>query len=194
METTSAQWGRHRRCVSQAHLDLNNQIRTLWEQHIFWTRMLINSAVFNTPDLPFVTQRLLRNPLDFQALLEPVYGRQIASGFATLFTAHLTIAAELVQAAIAGNAAAAADAERRWYQNAEQIAAFLAHINPFWSEAEWRRMLFIHLALTKDEAVAVITGNYAESIALLDRIEAEALEMADMMTEGLVKQFPRLFG
>ena len=55
-------------------------------------------------------------------------------------------------------------------------------------------MLFIHLALTKDEAVAVLTGDYAESISLLDRIEAEALEMADMMTEGLVKQFPRQFG
>lgn len=189
----SAAWGRCRRCITQAHLDLNNRLRTLWEQHVFWTRLFINSAAFNLPDIGFVTQRLLRNPRDFEVLLKPLYGQQIAASFATLFTSHLTIAAELVQAAIAGNAAVVADAERRWYQNADQIAAFLAHINPFWSEQEWRRMLREHLALTQQEAVAVITGDYATSTALLDKIEVQALEMADMMTEGIVKQFPRQF-
>ena len=193
MEATSAWWGRHRICISQGHFDLSNRTRTLWEQHVFWTRMFINSAVFHSPDLDFVTERLLRNPRDFQVLLEPLYGRQAAAGFATLLTEHLSIAAELVQAAIAGNSAAVADAERRWYQNADQIAAFLAHINPFWSEQEWQRMLHEHLALTEEEAVKVITGDHAASTALLDRIEAQALEMADMMTEGIVKQFPRQF-
>ncbi len=110
-----------------------------------------------------------------------------------MLTEHLTIAAELVQAAIMGDAAAVADAERRWYQNADQIAALLAHINPFWSEQEWRRMLHEHLALTQQEAVVLIAHNYAASIALLDRIEAQALEMADMLTEGILKQFPREF-
>ena len=193
MDTYSAPWGWCRRCISQAQLDLNNQLRTLWEQHVFWTRLFINSAVFNLPDIDYVTERLLRNPLDFQAQLEPLYGPQIAAGFATLLTEHLTIAAELVQAAIMGDAAAVADAERRWYQNADQIAALLAHINPFWSEQEWRRMLHEHLALTQQEAVVLIAHNYAASIALLDRIEAQALEMADMLTEGILKQFPREF-
>jgi len=54
-------------------------------------------------------------------------------------------------------------------------------------------MLYAHLAMTKAEAVAFITGNYAESVAVFDRIELEALEIADRMTEGILSQFPNLF-
>ncbi len=184
--------GRWRR-ISQAHLDLNNMLRLLWEQHVWWTRSFIISVAANLPDLNVVTARLLRNPRDFQAALEPLYGPEIAAEFARLLTDHLTIAAELVQAAKAGDAARAADAERRWYLNADEIACFLARINPFWSAEEWRAMLHEHLALTKDEAVAYLTGKYEQSIQIFDQIELQALEMADVMTEGIVRQFPRRF-
>jgi hypothetical protein len=181
------------RRFSKAYLDLNNMTRLLWEQHVWWTRTFIISTAFNSPDLEAATQRLLRNPKDFQAALEPLYGRETAATFAKLLTEHLLIAAELVQAAKAGDTARAADAERRWYINANQIACFLARINPFWSEEEWRSALYEHLAITKDEAVAILTGNYEQSIRIFDQVELQALEMADMMTEGIARQFPRRF-
>jgi len=193
MKASSTTLGRHRRRISQAHLDLNNMLRLLWEQHVWWTRSFIISVAFSLPDLNFVTARLLRNPRDFQAALEPLYGPGIAAEFARLFTEHLTIAAELVQAAKAGDTARAADAERRWYINADQIASFLARINPFWSEEEWRAMLHEHLAITKDEAVAILSGNFERGIQIFDQVELQALEMADLMTEDIVRQFPRRF-
>ena len=54
-------------------------------------------------------------------------------------------------------------------------------------------MLYEHLALTKAEAVNMLTGNYAESIAIFDQIEKQALDMADVMTYGIVLQFPHNF-
>ena len=48
----------------------------------------------------------------------------MAARFDSLLTSHLVIAAELVKAAKAGDSRAAADAERRWYANADEIAAF----------------------------------------------------------------------
>ena len=193
MKPSSTALGRRWRRVSQAHLDLNNMLRLLWEQHVWWTRSFIISVAFNLPDLSVVTARLLRNPKDFQAALEPLYGPEIAAEFARLLTEHLTIAAELVQAAKAGDTARAADAERRWYRNADEIACFLAHINRFWSQEVWRAMLHEHLALTKDEAVAVLSGRFEQSIQIFDQVELQALEMADVMTEGIVRQFPRRF-
>ena len=53
--------------------------------------------VFDLPDVDFVTNRLLRNPKDFEMLLSPLYGERIASAFADLFTSHLVIAAQLVK-------------------------------------------------------------------------------------------------
>lgn len=179
--------------ISKAEETLNNRMRLLWEQHVYWTRMVILSMAFDLPDTELVTARLLRNPKDFEAALKPFYGAETAAKFAALFTDHLTIAAELVQAAKAGDSAAAADAEKRWYANADQIAAFLAGINPYWSEQEWQKMLYDHLAMTKTEAVDILTQKYADSIRIFERIEQEALMMADVMTQGLVRQFPQNF-
>lgn len=179
--------------ISKAEQTLSNHMRLLWEQHVYWTRMAILSMVFGLPDSDFVTNRLLRNPKDFEAALRPFYGENIAAQFAELLTSHLTIAAELVQAAKAGDSTAAADAEKRWYANANQIAAFLDSINPNWSEQEWQKLLNDHLAMTKAEAVDILTQKYVDSINMFENIEQEALTMADIMTQGIVKQFPQYF-
>ena len=188
-----ARFFRRRRRISQAELELNNHMRMLWEQHITWTRLTIMSIAAGSADVDLVTRRLLRNPVDFARALEPFYGREIAGEFARLFTEHLVIASELVTAAKAGNSQAAADAERRWYVNADQIAAFLGRINPHWSETEWRTMLHEHLALTKAEAVDILTEQFEAGITVFDEIERQALTMADTMTRGIVRQFPRRF-
>ncbi|KAB1440214.1 acetylglutamate kinase [Candidatus Galacturonibacter soehngenii] len=168
-------------------------MRLLWEQHVYWTRMFLISVAFDLANKEFVTNRLLQNPKDFQASLIPFYGREIASKFEELLTAHFVIAAELVNAAKEGDTTAATDAEKRWYQNADQIAQFLSEINPFWSMKVWQKMLYTHLALTKEEAVNILTQQYETSITDFDKIEKQALEMADMMTKGMIQQFPDYF-
>lgn len=176
-------------CISKTQMDLNNIVRMLWEQHVFWTRLAIVSMVFGLPDVEPVTGRLLRNPQDFAEALRGFYGDQVAMRFADLLREHLVIAAQLVQAAKAGDSSAAGEAERKWYANVNAIAAFLGTINPFWSESQWRNMLHEHLAMTKAEAVAMLNQNYEESIRLMDQIEKQALVMADVMINGLIKQF-----
>jgi len=94
-----------------------------------------------------------------------------------------------VKAAKAGYNKESADAERRWYENADEIAAFLGKINPYWSQEMWKRMLYEHLAMTKSEAINILTNNYEKSIMEYDEIEKQALKMADIMAEGIVKQF-----
>lgn len=180
-------------CISKAELDLNNMMRMLWEQHVAWTRMTIISMAENLPDTDLVTKRLLRNPSDFEAALKPYYGAEKASKFASLFTDHLVIAAQLVKAAKAGDSKAAVDAEKRWYANADEIASFLSSINPYWSKDGLKKMLYDHLAMTKAEAVYRLSKNYAADIAEFDKIEAQALTMADAFTSGIVKQFPEKF-
>lgn len=179
--------------VTSIELALSNAMRMLWEQHAMWTRMAIMSLVFDLPDGEVVTQRLLQNPKDFAALLEPFYGDQIATKFSDLLSEHLVIASDLVKAAKAGDTASASAAETKWYANADEIAAFLASINPYWSEDNWKNMLYEHLGLVKQEATDMLTGKYAESIATYDMIEMQALAMADMMTYGIVRQFQSLF-
>lgn len=158
-----------------------------------WTRATITSIVFNQPDEEFVTRRLLRNPKDFGDALRPYYGDSIASKFSELLTEHLVIAAELVKAIKAGLTKKSKDAEKKWYQNAKDIAAFLAEINPFWSEENWKAMMFEHLRLVTAEAAEMLRGNYQASIDATDQNEEHVLEMADMMINGIIMQFPEQF-
>lgn len=179
--------------ISKAEVDLKSDMRMLWEEHVAWTRMTIISIAANLPDQELVINRLLRNATDFEAAFKLFYGEEKASEFGKLMREHLVIAVELVKAAKAGNSKSAADAEKRWYTNADEIAAFLSSVNPNWSKEEWMTMLHQHLALTKSEAVTILTRDYATSIALYDKIERQALTMADVLTEGIVKQFPNRF-
>lgn len=174
---------------TQKEVGLMNSMRLLWEQHVAWTRMTIISISANLPDLEFTVKRLMRNPKDFEMLFRVFYGEEKAREFGALLKAHLLIAAELVKAAKVGDSRAAERAEARWYRNADEIAAFLSSINPHWSEEDLETMLHTHLALTKDEAVARLSGRYARDIAIYDEIEQQALDMADALTAGIVEQF-----
>jgi hypothetical protein len=160
---------------------------------VYWTRLTVNSIIDRLADEEVTTARLLRNASDFAAVLEPLYGSAIANKFAELLLGHLTIAAELVKGLRDGNAAAAADAQKRWYMNADDIAAFLSRINPYWSREEWRTMMYEHLRLLSGKVAARLAKNYKENVALNDQIEPQALGMADEMTNGIVQQFPSLF-
>jgi hypothetical protein len=172
---------------------LSNLMRALWEEHVAWTRMTIISMAENLADVDPVTKRLLRNPVDIAAVFRAFYGNDIAGRLEGLLTDHLVIAAELVKAAKAGDAAAAADAEKRWYANADEIAVFLNSVNPYWPTDTMKKMWHEHLSLTKTEAVARLNKDYAADIALYDEIETQILAMADALTEGIVRQFPCIF-
>lgn len=168
---------------------LMNKFRMLWEQYDVWTRETINGIIFELPNLNLVIARLLRNPGDFSEVFKKFYGPRIAGRLKELFTEHLVLAADLVNAAKAGDNEAVERIEREWFENAEMIAKFFGNINPFWSRKEWREMMFEHLNLVKAEATLLLEGNFEANIAVYDKIEKQTLEMADEMAEGIIKQF-----
>ena len=152
------------------------------------------SIVSNSGDKNATIARLLQNPGDMANAIKIYYGADAASKFNTLMTAHLTIAAELVQDSLNGDAVKAADAEKRWQANADDIATALSSLNPSnWSKDALESMLYEHLSVTKQEAVDLITKNYTASVTDYDKIHDQALMMADALSGGIIKQFPNKF-
>jgi hypothetical protein len=177
-----------------AHEQLRVDMRQLWEDHVTWTRVVIISAAADLPDFPTAVGRLLKNQEDIGNAVKPFYGEAAGTELTRLLKDHIAIAGELLVAARSGNAAAQTDAGARWYANADDIAGFLARANPqHWTQAEMGKMMRDHLDLTLEEATARLTGDWAGDVAVYDRVVAEIRTMSDMLTDGLIAQFPGRF-
>jgi hypothetical protein len=180
--------------VPQREVAFRNDMRKLWEDHITWTRLFIVSAVADLPDAGPAAERLLQNQADIGNALKPFYGEAAGEQLTALLRDHILIAADLVTAAKAGDTAAFEAAHARWYANADEIAAFLASANPHhWPQAEMSAMMREHLDLTLQEASARLAGDWAADIAAYDQIHTQILHMADMLSDGIVSQFPKSF-
>jgi len=187
----------HAAATAGAPLDrpaFHDAMRKLWEDHVTWTRLYIVSAVAGLPDAQPAAERLLRNQSDIGDAIKPFYGEAAGDGLTALLRPHILIAADLVKAAKAGDAAAVAAASARWSANADEIADFLSAANPAnWPKATLRAEMHHHLDLTLQEAQARIKGDWAADIAAYDAVHQHILGMADVLSGGIVRQFPRKF-
>src|SRR6266550_3364192 len=178
---------------SQEKQSLQTAVRKLWADHVIWTRQYIVAAVAGTPDAEAAAGRLLRNQEDIGNAIVPLYGEDAGARLTALLKDHIMIAVDLVDAAIKGNKRAFARHDRRWDENADDIAAFLAGANPNWPEDDVRDLLAQHLSLTKGEAVARLGQDWDADVAAFDDIFTEILTMADALSDGIVAQFPERF-
>jgi hypothetical protein len=172
----------------------HDEMRRLWEDHVTWTRLAIISLTTDAPDTQATVGRLLKNQTDIGDAIKPFYGDAAGQELTRLLRDHILIAADLIAAAKAGDQTAVTDAQARWTANADEIAGFLAGANPrFWDLDEMKAMLHEHLRLTTNEVLARLQQDWAADVAAYDEIHFQALGMADMLSTGIVKQFPGRF-
>ena len=187
----------------QAQMDMNNKIskseqlrmamHKLWEDHILWTRNVILNIMDDLPGTGQAVNRLLQNQDDIGNAVKPFYGEAGGKELTRLLREHITIAADLLKAAKIGNNSAFDAANKKWFANADEISAFLSKANPNWKLNDMKKMMNDHLTLTTEEAVARLKKDYVADVKAYDKVHEEILMMADMLTDGIIKQFPGKF-
>jgi hypothetical protein len=166
----------------------------LWEDHITWTRMVIVDFAAGLPDLSTAETRLLRNQTDIGNAIKPYYGRAAGNRLTSLLRTHILEAVPVLQAAKAGDKSKLTASLNAWYTNANQIAVFLSRANPRnWQLPMMRQMMKQHLALTTNEAVARLQGNWKADVAAYDAVHVEILHMSAMLSDGIIQQFSARF-
>jgi hypothetical protein len=200
---------------------LRSAMRRLWTDHVLWTRMYIVAAVGGAPMSEHLTAlldglvgkvatplggvvsllgygdaaavRLLRNQEEIGKAVVPFYGDAAGSKLTDLLKQHILIAVDLVAAARSGNEAKFQEEDAKWTRNAEQIADLLSGANANWPKNDVVDLLGQHLALTKQEATARLTKDWAKDIEMFDQIYTEILTLSDVLADGLIKQFQDRF-
>lgn len=180
-------------CISPKMVQLKSDMQKVWIDHTIWTRNYIVSALSNLPDQKDVLDRLLRNQQDIGNVIKPYYGEEAGNKLADIMREHILIAGKIVAAAKSGNQAELKKLEKDWHRNADDIAKFLSAANPNWEFKELQDMLYTHLQLITEIVLDRLKGDWKADIAATDKNEIHMIHFADILTEGIVKQFPEKF-
>jgi hypothetical protein len=172
---------------------LYTAMRLLWAQHMEWTYATVAAFAADVKGLPATLDRLLANQADIGNAVKPFYGDEAGDALTKLLKAHINGAVPILVAAKAGKTGDLDKAVAAWYANAKEIGDFLAGANPAWPKSEMEQMMKLHIDQTLTYSTAQLQGKYAASIAAYDEAEAHMQDMADMLSAGLVKQFPDKF-
>jgi len=180
-------------CINESVIELKYEMQKLWIEHAWWTRSIIVSKLANLEDQKEVLGRLLQNQVDIGNIIKPYYGDEAGNKLTELLKEHIVIAGEIVDAAKKGDQANVDKFNKDWVRNADEIIAFLTSANPNWSKKELTDMFYTHLKLTTDEVTHRLKKDWAADIKAADLNETHLIQMGDMLTDGMVKQFPGKF-
>jgi hypothetical protein len=180
--------------ATMTRAQFQDAMRRLWSDHVAYTRLFIVDAVGGTADKNATTQRLLQNQADIGNAVSDFYGKAAGDKLTALLKDHILIAANIVAAAKAGDNAKVTSENKRWHDNAVDIAKFLNGANPKnWPEPTLQSALFMHLDQTLNEATHQLKGDYAGSIKDYDAAMDHMLMVADILSNGIMAQFPAKF-
>ena len=184
----------HRPAGTTKALAFHDAMRALWQSHGTWTERAIVDFAGGLPDTQFAVKRLLRNQSEIGNAVKPFYGRQAGNRLTALLTEHINDAVALLQAAKSGDSDATATAKAAFDANGKRVARFLHSANPHhWGLPATKRMMRIHLDQVVGLAVDQLQGRYAAAVRLYDVYIGHILDMADMLSEGIIQQFAARF-
>ncbi len=174
--------------------ELSTAMNQLWNAHMYWTLITVD-AFFNDPKgLSAKLDRLLQNQKDIGAAIVPYYGQAAGAQLAKLLTEHIQLAVPVLTAAKENNKNNLDKAVKDWYGNAKDIGSFLASANPKnWSAKETQGALEMHITHTIAYSVGILKGDYGQSFGGFEEALSHMVHLADILTEGIAKQFPDKF-
>lgn len=177
-----------------AYLQLNQAMRKLWSDHMHWTLATVD-AFFNEPkQLEVKLDRLLQNQKEIGAAIIPFYSQAAGDKLAKLLTEHIMGAVPVLKAAQINDTTALNKSLADWYKNANDIALFLSSANPKnWPQSATAPALKMHITQTTEYAVNILKGEYSSSLKGFETALNHMLMLADILTDGIAKQFPGKF-
>lgn len=175
--------------ITYEQMNVINKLRMLWMEFIMWSRVLITSEVSGFGDIEAVGLRLYQLPVEFGNVFELFYGQQIGSHIERFLTDQLLLVADIIRAQKIGNTEAIDANTLMLYQSGNEMAAFLAQINPYWDERVWANLFTEFLRTKIAETLTIGAGDFNESIIVSENLRDQALNMADYMAQGLIQNF-----
>ena len=164
-----------------------DSIQKLWIDYFVWVREYLYELIRHRTNLSYFENRIIRNISDFSLFLTSFYGEDSAKQFEDLLMQHFRLISEF-------GATIHSEQDYRplsdiYYANANDIARFLAGLNPNWDEGTWQELLRRQFYLEQYLIYLLHTEAYAEYISQYDDMYASIQQIISYMTDGIAAQF-----
>lgn len=169
-------------------MELNQNLRQLWEQLSYWIRMYILSVAGNMTDQDSVKMQLDKIPVEMGNAFEKYYPPEVADRLRQALMDLTDGIITLVPLVKDGEAADTDQLEIRLEQDVSDLAEILSNMNINYDREALERELGEYLMLTKREIVARLAGEYADDVDTFNEVERQGLRLADYLSDGIGNQ------
>jgi len=171
-------------CITFDQMNTIYYIRMFWFELVIWIREYMLSRYLNLGDADEIYAWLNQVTADFVNNMKQIFVEIDTAEYLQLFRDYLGLIDALITAQIEGNIDEMSRITQSLYQNADERAAFVASINPFWNEDDARVRLYNNLRSTIEESTTFLTGDYARNIDIFSRLLDQAESTSNFLAQG----------
>jgi len=174
--------------------EMQQTLRDLWVGHIFWVRHVVsNIATSDSEERDAAQKEVVTNTKQIAQTITPFYGEVASEKFYRLLDGNIGAVEEYSEATAAGNKRQQNAALAHLASNAEEIADFLSHLNPYLQKDIVRSLIETHVAHHVLQINQYKAKDYAPLGAMWPMMRQHVYVFADTLTTALAKQFPSKF-
>jgi len=170
--------------VSLGYLNLAKSMRNLMAQFAYHTRIYFTSVFSQYGDAQAIADKLYSLPNRFQEKAELIFGAPLSEEFLNLFSLQILYILSLGNAMAVGDQNTADYYTQLLYENADDIAAHYAKMNPFWDEMQWKTLLYNYIGLVLQDAVTTGSREFEKELDIFERMLLAGLAMGDYLADG----------
>jgi len=169
-------------------------LRDLWVGHVFWVRaVVVESLAHNEKAAGVAEQEVVANAKAIGAAIEPFYSKEASEKLFNLLAGHYGAIKQYLTATVSGSKESQDAAFKALVGNAGEIAKFLSGANPKLPYDALNGLLVAHGTHHVQQILQLKAGDYAAEAKTWTAMKDHMYVIADALTDGLVKQFPKKF-
>ena len=174
--------------------EMQQTLRDLWVGHIFWVRHVVsNIATSDSEERDAAQKEVVTNTKQIAQTITPFYGEVASEKFYRLLDGNIGAVEEYSEATAAGSKQKQDVALAHLSSNADEMADFLSHLNPYLHKDTVRSLIATHGAHHVLQINQYKAKDYAPLGATWPMMRQHIYVIADTLTTALVKQFPNKF-
>ncbi len=173
-----------------SRVELQLALRDLWVGHIFWVRNVVLTTKYGDKDATKIAEeQVVQNAKDIANSIAPYYGKEASDKLFTLLAGHYGAIKDYMNAAFTGNNDGKKVASDKINKNADEIATFLSSANPNWPKQTLLGALLAHGGHHMAQIDAIHVKDFASEAKIWDSMKNHIYTIADVLANGIAKQF-----